>query len=153
MTARAAQDRGDLHLTPPAAATGAQRWTRRTLRNVRAVIVVVVALLGALSLAVGAILFFHPWDTALPPASENPPLPSDVTVTSTDSRCGSGGCWRELTVRGDPGEAPSSLADRLGLTREICHEQPGPTPRRVCADAEPSDDHLVVRVRYVDGLG
>jgi hypothetical protein len=122
---------------------------------VQAVVVVALVSLVGLLLAVGAMLFFRPWDTDVPPASENPAIPSDVTITSTGTVCGSGGCFRELTLQGRSGEAPDDLADRLGLAPEICHEQPGLTPRQVCATAtaEPSDGHLVVQVRYVGGIG
>lgn len=49
---------------------------------------------------------------------------------------------------GDSGRVAAVLADRLGLEHETCHEQPGPTLRRVCVVPDTRGDRLVVDVHY-----
>jgi hypothetical protein len=74
--------------------------TRSVVKGVVALaaVAVVALALPPLSLAVD--------ESAMPPASSLPALPEGARVTGEDMGCGSGGCWRELTV-----DAPLGMSD------------------------------------------
>ena len=52
-------------------------------------------------------------ESAMPPASVLPTLPDGARVVGQDMGCGSGGCWRELTVEAPAGMSGEELAARV----------------------------------------
>ena len=57
---------------------------------------------------------------AVPASSDVPPLPAGVSVVGEEIDCGSGGCWRELTLQGLEGRSPEERAARVGMPHETC---------------------------------
>lgn len=55
---------------------------------------------------------------SLPPESAMPEVPAGVTVVERGEECGSGGCWRVMTLRPAAGQTPQELAAAMGLTGE-----------------------------------
>lgn len=52
-------------------------------------------------------------ESAMPPASVLPVLPDGAHVVDERMGCGSGGCWRELTVEAPAGMSGEDLAARV----------------------------------------
>lgn len=52
-------------------------------------------------------------ESATPPASVLPVLPDGAHVVDERMGCGSGGCWRELTVEAPVGTSGEELAARV----------------------------------------
>ena len=71
-------------------------------------------------------------EAAVPPASAAPDLPAPVTATHRGVKCGSGGCWREWTLRGPEGTSGTELADSLDLADERCSARSLLDRRVVC---------------------
>lgn len=86
---------------------------------------------------------------AVPPQFRGPDLPAGAEITSSHTDCGSGGCWREVTISPAPHSSPEALAEELGLERA---EQRYPwslrDPHTVLVRAAADGDHLVVSLRY-----
>jgi hypothetical protein len=85
---------------------------------------------------------------ALPPASRAPRIPAGATLVAADKACGSGGCWREITVRPAAGQTAEELARQMGLTGE---QQKSPTltdPATVHVSSWTRDGLLVIDVGY-----
>jgi hypothetical protein len=100
--------------------------TRSVVRGVLALaaVAVVALALPPLSLAVDEI--------AMPPASSLPTLPEGARVTGEDMGCGSGGCWRELTVDAPHGMSGTELAAEMP-SGTVCSFQGVFDLRRVCS--------------------
>jgi hypothetical protein len=90
-----------------------------------AVIAAVALVLPPLSLAVD--------ESAMPPASSLPALPEGARVTGEDMGCGSGGCWRELTVDAPHGMSGEELAAEVLPDGGVCPFQGTFDLRRVCS--------------------
>jgi hypothetical protein len=75
-------------------------------------------------------------ETAVPPASDAPPLPQGVTATYQGVSCASGGCWREWTVSGPRSWSGTELADRLDMPTERCATRSLLDRREVCTSLE-----------------
>ncbi|MFJ3384042.1 MULTISPECIES: hypothetical protein [unclassified Curtobacterium] len=71
-------------------------------------------------------------------------LPSGSAVVDDDIECGSGGCWRLLTVHPPDGSTAEDLATELG------HRVHGTMwdPRTVNLSSEVDEGFLVVRADY-----
>lgn len=98
---------------------------------------------------VGQALFAD--EGALPPDDVRDRLPAGLRVADQEQSCGSGGCYREYTVR-DVGGAPgAAVADRLraegfdGCRRRIWV----PDLRRRCTDLSVARDGVRVAVSLV----
>ena len=86
--------------------------------------------------------------TDLPPRSRTPDLPSGATIVAEDTQCGSGGCWREITVAPAAGQSPEDLAQELDLSEEQ-HQSPTLLdPGFVNVWADPKDRQLVIGIGY-----
>ncbi|MDP9792693.1 hypothetical protein J2S43_001205 [Catenuloplanes nepalensis] len=85
---------------------------------------------------------------ALPPQWRIPDVPPGVTVVRESDECGSGGCWRQLTLVPAAGSSPEELARRMGLTEERTMPPALLDPAFVTVGASPSGGTLTVYVRY-----
>jgi hypothetical protein len=86
--------------------------------------------------------------TDVPPRSRTPDLPSGATIVAEDMGCGSGGCWREITVAPAAGQSPEDLAQEMDLSEE---QHQSPTlfdPGFVNVWAHPKDGQLVIGIGY-----
>ena len=104
------------------------------LRRVARRVVLALALSGVVYFVVPVLsLAFD--EAAVPAVSDAPPLPEGVTVAHEDVLCGSGGCWRELTLDGPGGRSAGELAAWLGVEpgQEICEARNLVDRRRVCS--------------------
>jgi hypothetical protein len=74
-------------------------------------------------------------EAAVPAVSDAPPLPEGVTVAHEEVLCGSGGCWRELTLDGPGGRSAGQLSAWLGVEpgQEVCAARNLVDRRRVCS--------------------
>ena len=91
------------------------------------------------------------------PTNRQAHLPRDVDVLAADESCGSGGCWRALTLAW-PGHSSGELERRLGLgddgQTETCRAVSVLDRRRVCLGTgsvvEPSavPGQLTVQLRW-----
>jgi hypothetical protein len=85
---------------------------------------------------------------ALPPVSRIPSLPAGATIVAEGKGCGSGGCWREITVVPAAGQSPEDLTQEMDLAEE---QRRSPTlldPGFVYVWAHPKDGQLVIGVGY-----
>ncbi|MFG3194345.1 hypothetical protein [Streptomyces omiyaensis] len=55
-----------------------------------------------------------------PPSKALPALPPGITMTEEGISCGSGGCWRAMTVTSEDGLSRPEIIRQLGLQRESC---------------------------------
>ena len=130
------------------------RMTTRTAgRTARLAITGAALVLGATVLVVYGIwagyLALFATEGAVPPQSRVPELPVGTEITSSDTECGSGGCWREVTISPAPHSSPDALAEELGL-QSVEQRYPWSLrdPHSVLAWADADGDHLVVSLRY-----
>jgi len=106
----------------------------------------VVALIATVLVGIVAAVFAAPvvWveidGGEPPPASDVPHLPDGVTIARDETMCGSGGCWRELTVRGPRGRSPTERAASLGWPEETCAARSFLDRRRVCSGVTVAPD-------------
>jgi hypothetical protein len=117
--------------------------TRSVVRGVVALaaIAAVALVLPPLSLAVD--------ESAMPPASSLPALPEGARVTGEDMGCGSGGCWRELTVDAPPGMSGKELAAEILPDGRVCPFQGTFDLRRVCSWVMEADARSVqINLQY-----
>ena len=100
--------------------------TRTVVRSVvaLAVLAAVGVSLPPLSLAID--------EAAMPPTSSLPALPDGARVTAEGKGCGSGGCWRELTVEPPAGMPGEALAAAVVPDDAACAFQGVLDLRRVC---------------------
>jgi hypothetical protein len=122
--------------------------TRRKTRKL-----LIAAVLGAGGLALAAwvvnLAFISLDESAAPPATSLPAVPSGADVIGTEKLCASGGCWQEATVAPSDGESPDELAARMGLTAEKCSPGNIIDPRSICRGSMTSrDGQLVIYVSY-----
>jgi hypothetical protein len=117
------------------------RW--RTAGKVVAVLAVLTALY-----AYGPAILLAMEEGQVPPASDVPALPDGVTAAREDVPCGTGGCWRALTLRGPDGQSPAELAASLGFSPEECHARGLLDRRRVCIGVEVVGETVTLHVRF-----
>ncbi|OIH92475.1 hypothetical protein BIU90_11385 [Curtobacterium sp. MCBA15_001] len=105
--------------------------------------IVLLVLVTALAIARYALLFLSATEGDTPPASVVA-LPSGSEVVGDDVECGSGGCWRLLTVR-----PPTEMTAEF-LANELEHRMSGTVcdPRTVDLSSEVDVGFLVVRAAY-----
>jgi hypothetical protein len=114
----------------------------------RGVGVAVALLVLSASLVLGGpVLWLQVDEGAIPPSSDVPSLPAGVSINSGEVLCGSGGCYRRLTLSGPAGQSPEELAASIGLPHQVCHARSLLDRRRVCShlDVAPEDVFLVVQ--------
>ncbi|GAA2757229.1 hypothetical protein [Actinopolymorpha rutila] len=112
-------------------------------------------LFGTAAVLVGlVVVLFAPvaWlavdEAAVPPRSDVPALPAGVRVADEAVKCGSGGCWRELTLTGPANESPSQIAADLGLPRETCGPRSLFDRREVCRGVNVADGKVRLYVQF-----
>lgn len=84
---------------------------------------------------------------AIPPSSDAPDLPAGVTIANDERQCASGGCWRELTLRGAEHQTPEELAAILHMPEEVCRARSPLDWRRVCTGVT-LGDHVHVYLQF-----
>ncbi|MGW6005200.1 hypothetical protein ACWFNS_05220 [Oerskovia enterophila] len=153
--ARRPQARRLDRLTEPALtqSSGSAPYDAQVSRT-KAVVVACVTLVGlALTYEAGAILLAESDEGGIPPASAVPALPQGVTITTDGMGCGSGGCWRELTLSGPPGQSPTDLAASVAPAGQACTGRSWITARRVCSDVTVTGDEVRLNLYYDRPLG
>jgi hypothetical protein len=103
----------------------------------RRVVVVAVTVFAVLAGAFLALLVLSVYldESSVPPTSYFPALPDGVSVESSQTTCGSGGCYRELWLVGSAGWSPVEVVKDLGLTHEKCELRSVLDLRRACIGA------------------
>jgi hypothetical protein len=102
-------------------------------------------------------------ETSLPPGPDAASLPRDVRVVDQEELCGSGGCYRQATLRW-PDHSRGQLLAVLGLeggtSQETCTAVSLLDRRRVCTGADEvllrqpaADDEVRIYVRWNRPLG
>jgi hypothetical protein len=120
---------------------------RRTPSTARR-IVVTLLVLAALTIVVRyGVLFVSAREGDVPPASVVA-LPSGARVVDDDVECGSGGCWRLVTVRPPSGVSAEALATELGTTSGVRIRGTVWDPRTVNLSSEVDEGFLVVQANY-----
>ncbi|GHH67622.1 hypothetical protein [Promicromonospora soli] len=112
----------------------------RTRTVVRGVVALAVVAAVGLSLP---LLSLATDEAAMPPASSLPALPDGARVTAEGKGCGSGGCWRELTVDAPAGMSGEELAAEVLPDGRVCAFRGVLDLRRVCTwvtDHVPGDE-------------
>ncbi|WP_214979123.1 hypothetical protein [Curtobacterium sp. ISL-83] len=107
----------------------------------------VLVLVAALAAFRYSALFLFATEGDVPPASVVA-LPSESEVVDDDVECGSGGCWRLLTVRPPSGTTAEDLVTELGT--RLGHRIGGTIwdPRTINLSSEVDEGFLVVRADY-----
>lgn len=107
---------------------------------------------AGVGLGLAAILMPVLWlqidETAVPAASEAPPLPSGVVVVDDQVACGSGGCWRALTLAGVAARSTDELAASLHLAQETCAARSLLDRRVVCTQVMLVNERATVHLRF-----
>ena len=114
----------------------------------KTVAAVVLLLLGVAIVGLTAPIIWLTMDeTAVPPASDAPPLPEEVTTSHQDVSCGSGGCWREWTLHRSSSQSGTELVDSLDMPAESCSARSLLDRREVCAwlDVIDGEAHLFLQ--------
>lgn len=131
----------------PGAAPRRSRW-----KTWVALVLVLVAVAGTAILApVVLIEIDDGW--AIPPSTDVPDLPAGVTIASDERQCGSGGCWRELTVRGPEHRTAEDVAASLGIPEETCRARSLLDRRRVCTGVTVAGDDVRIYLLFERRLG
>jgi len=115
---------------------------RRVAGTSAALVAVVAVLLAAPVVA----LEFD--EAAVPPSSDVPALPAGVTIAGEEVQCGSGGCWRELRLRGPEGLTPAEVAASVGPPYETCSARSLLDRRTVCSGIDVHGDDVVLHVQF-----
>jgi hypothetical protein len=102
--------------------------------------------LGALVL-VAPVVSLAVDEGAVPSSSDIPPLPTGVTARE-EERCGSGGCYLWLTLRGPAGQSAEQLAASVGPPQQTCHARGLLDRRRVCSGVEVLAGRVFLYVRF-----
>lgn len=127
------------------------RPASRVFRRSLLLLVLVVTIAGVALL--GPVVMIELDDGwAIPPSSDAPDLPAGVTVAAEERQCGSGGCWRELTLQGPDDQTPQEIAASLDLPEEVCRARSVLDRRRVCAGVI-TGDHVRVYLQFDRRLG
>ena len=106
-----------------------------------------LVVVAVLALAAPALLVR--WDeAAVPPSSDVPALPADVTITADEVFCGSGGCYRTVRLRPAAGQTPLELATVLALPHEECSARSLLDRRVVCTGLHVLDDEVSVYLLF-----
>lgn len=125
----------------------------RVTRRKRKRRLLVATLLGSGGLAIAAWLvnlaFISLDESATPPTTALPAIPTGAEVIGTEKVCASGGCWQEVMVVPPDGESPDELAARMELSTEKCSPGNVIDPRSICRGSMTSrDGQLLVYASY-----
>lgn len=119
------------------------------LRRVARRLVLAPALFGVVHVVVPVVSLASD-EAAVPAVSDAPQLPQGVTVAHEDVLCGSGGCWRELTLHGS--SRPSAEQPAAGLEvkpgQEICAARNLVDRRRVCTGVSELAEGAGLHLRF-----
>ena len=107
---------------------------------------VIAAVLTGLVLA-APVLWLQIDEAGVPPLSDAR-LPDGVTVRHEEIRCGSGGCWRELSLDGLPGDSSEERAASIGHPHETCRARSLIDRRRVCSFVTVVGQRIRLHLRY-----
>jgi hypothetical protein len=119
----------------------------------RRTLVAVGALVAGLALAfvvfvATPLLWLTVDETAVPSLDDMPPLPVGVAVAQQEVHCGSGGCWREVTLTGPANQSPPQLAASVGPAREICRARGLLDRREVCRGVQVSGEKVRLYLQF-----
>lgn len=115
-----------------------QPASRISPRRLLALFAVLIAVAGA-AMLVPVVMIEIGDGNAIPPSSDAPDLPADVSIESDERQCGSGGCWRELTLHGPEHQTAEELAASLDMPEESCEARSLLDRRRVCTGVTAGD--------------
>jgi hypothetical protein len=85
---------------------------------------------------------------AVPPLSAAPPLPPGVRIGQDELRCGSGGCYHQLSLWVPRDQRPAQVAASLGAPHETCRRASLLDRRRVCSGATVDGRRVLLYLRY-----
>ena len=86
-------------------------------------------------------------EAGVPPLSDAR-LPAGATVRHEEIQCGSGGCWRELTLDGLPGNSSEERAASIGHPHETCRARSLIDRRRVCTGVTVVGQRIRLYLQY-----
>jgi len=109
------------------------------------VLIVVAAVLGVLVYYGGLALFATEGDV---PSAADIGLPEGSEVVAQTVECGSGGCWRTLSVRPPGAMTPEQLSSELGTTPQARIAGTIFDPRTVSVSSSVEGPLLKVRADY-----
>ncbi|GIF12800.1 hypothetical protein [Actinoplanes teichomyceticus] len=115
-----------------------------------ALVAVSLALAVLVCLWVLRFLMLMSWfgEGELPPRSRIPDVPSGASVVEDGRKCGSGGCWWQLTIAPAAGQSPEDLARAMDLAETRRRPPTLLDPGFVYVWAHPRDGQLVIGVSY-----
>ncbi|GAA4425652.1 hypothetical protein GCM10023169_23510 [Georgenia halophila] len=116
-------------------------------RRTPAAVALALVALTAIVLAAPVLLLILD-EGAVPPRSDVPDLPDDVRVTHEEVLCGSGGCYRDLTLEGPPDHTPAQTAASMGSPQQTCSARNLLDRRRVCTHVEIIQDAVHLYVQF-----
>lgn len=99
----------------PVQTEGAGKRSGRRLRSLLMPALVVAAVIGAVVLSV---LAWRMVDEGAMPEVAQVPLPASATVMATGKQCGSGGCWRTISVAAPSSSTAEALAEAMGRSAD-----------------------------------
>lgn len=122
----------------------------------RQVAVVVASLVAAVIAEIGVGAVVVAWfvvpvvlvtldEVAIPPRSD---IPAGLDVVDEGMGCGSGGCWRELTVRPPEGRSAEEYADSFASHSGGCEPRSWVDRREVCTGANARGDVVVISQQW-----
>ncbi len=129
----------------PVRTTGTSGGSGRRLRRFLVPTLTVAGVIGAVVLSV---LVWRMVDEGATPTVSDVPLPETAAVMDTGKECGSGGCWRTVSVAVPPSSTVEELAEAMGAAtdhgercvfrvpefREVCWSVEVESERRVALD-------------------
>ena len=110
--------------------------------------VVFAALIALVYVVWAAFLALGAGEGSIPPESRVPEVPTGARIASESKQCGSGGCWRELSLQPAAGQSADDLAAQMGLTHEIRHWWRPLDPHTVRVGSQAEGERLSVYVQY-----
>ena len=122
-------------------------WRSRTNYTLIAVFAALALVTVGWTLWFLALLAFGD-EGALPPSGRTPDVPTGARVIEESTQCGSGGCWRLVTVEPPAGQSPEDLARAMGLAEERSEPPTLLDPGFVNVGADPREGLLVIHIGY-----
>ena len=97
---------------------------------------------------IGSVVWSAIDEGAVPPDSAFQTIPQPSEAGEISTRCGSGGCWREMFVNIREPQTALSLAAEMGVVSERCEPMNLWTLRKTCTGISDDRTGLKVYLRY-----